>query len=426
MTITHERTQPAALAPYRVLDLTGALGAMCGRLLAGLGAAVIKVERPGGDPARSHGPFLGEEPHPHRSLSWIYANAGKRGVTLDLEQPDGQALLRRLVSLADFLVESYPPGYLESLGLGYEELAAVNPALVMTRVTPFGQSGPYRDYQGTDLVAWAMGGQMMLDGDGDRAPLRCTAPQAWLLAGAHAAAGSMTAHYARTRMGIGQQVDISAQECVTWTLMIAAQTWDILHINPQRGGAVRRTNRADGSALEYRSIWPCKDGFVLWMLSGGAQAGALASVRALTQWMTEEGDAGAAGEVDWSTLSAATMDQATYDRLAAPFMAFFASHNKRELFEGALARGIQLVSVNEIPDVAASPHLREREFWTDIEHDYLNTVLRFPGAPVKLSETPWRLDRPAPLPGQDNATVYGDLLGLSAGEIAILIEQGTI
>jgi benzylsuccinate CoA-transferase BbsE subunit len=421
-----DRTPPAALAPYRALDLTGALGALCGRMLAGLGADVIKVERPGGDPARSHGPFLGGEPHPHRSLSWIYANAGKRGVTLDLERSAGRDLLRRLVTLADFLVESYPPGYLEGLGLGYDELASLNPALVMVRITPFGQTGPYRDYQATDIVAWALGGQMALDGDADRPPLRCTAPQAWLLAGAHAAAGAMTAHYARARSGLGQQVDIAAQECVTWTLMIAAQTWDILRINPRRGGAVRRTVRADGSVLESRTIWPCRDGFVLWTLSGGTQAGALASTRALVAWMAEEGDAGAAAEVDWSTLSAATIDQATYDRLAAPFLAFFGTRRKAELFEGAIARGIQLAPINEIVDVAASPQLAARGYWTAIEHDYLGAALRFPGAPVKLSETPFRIERPAPLPGRHNAEVYGGLLGLGAGEIAALEQQGVV
>ncbi|MBI2761123.1 MAG: CoA transferase [Chloroflexi bacterium] len=424
--MTVEQAAPAALAPYRVLDLTGALGALCGRVFAGLGADVIKIERPGGDPARAHGPFLGEAPHPHHSLSWIYANAGKRGVTLDLEQEGGRALLRRLVPFADFLVESFPPGYMERLGLGYDDLAAINPALVMTRISPFGQSGPYRDYQATDLIAWAMGGQMKIDGDGDRAPLRCTAPQAWMLAGAHAAAGSMTAHYARRRSGKGQQVDVAAQECVTWTLMIAAQTWDILHINPQRGGAVRRTARADGASLVHRAIWPCKDGFVLWALSGGGQAGALTSIRALVGWMAEEGEAGELTEVDWANTSAATMDQETYDRLSAPFLAFFATRGKRELFEQSLARAIMLAPVNDIPDIATSPHLADRDYWTDIEHDYLGTTLRFPGAPVRLSETPWRLDRAAPLPGQHNAEVYGDLLGLSGQDIKTLTERGIL
>jgi crotonobetainyl-CoA:carnitine CoA-transferase CaiB-like acyl-CoA transferase len=417
---------PRALEPYRVLDLTEALGALCGRVLAGLGADVIKVERPGGDPSRALGPFLGEEPHPHRSLSWIYANAGKRGATLDLGGAAGRALLRRLVAVSDFLIESFPPGHLESLGLGYEDLAAVNPALVMVRISPFGQTGPYRHYQGTDLIAWALGGAMHLDGDADRPPVRVTAPQTWLLAGAHAAAGAMTAHYARRRTGLGQQVDISAQECATWTLMIAAQMWDVNRINQARGGGIRRNTRADGSVLEHRTLWPCKDGFVAWNMGGGAQTGALSSTRALVAWMVEEGMGGDAAKVDWSTNSAATMNQETYDRLSVPFLAFFATHTKRELFEGAIARSIQLAAVNEMEDIANSPQFAAREYWTDIEHPYLNAALRFPGAPVKLSATPWRLDSPAPLPGEHNVEVYGGLLGLCRPQIEELRDKGVV
>jgi crotonobetainyl-CoA:carnitine CoA-transferase CaiB-like acyl-CoA transferase len=296
----------------------------------------------------------------------------------------------------------------------------------MVRVSPFGQSGPYRDYQATDIVAWALGGQMYLDGDADRAPVHVTAPQAEHLAGVHAAAGAMTAHYYRCRTRIGQQVDIAMQECVTWTLMIAAQFWDILHQNPHRGGAVRRAVRADGSELEHRNIWPCHDGFVLWAMGGGGQAGTLTSIRSLVAWMAESGMAGELADIDWSTHSAATMDQETYDRLSVPFLAFFAHHTKRELFEGALARGVQLAAVNEIPDVAASPQLDARRYWTDVEHPYLGATLRLPGAPVKLGGTPWRDPAPAPLPGEHNAEVYGELLGLGAAELKRLAACGTI
>jgi crotonobetainyl-CoA:carnitine CoA-transferase CaiB-like acyl-CoA transferase len=417
---------PSALAPYRALDLTGALGALGGRVLAGLGADVIKVERPGGDAARAHGPFFKQEPHPHRSLSWIFANAGKRGITLDLEAERGRELLLRLVSVSDFLFESLPPGRLTALGLSDAALLAANPALVIVHISPFGQSGPYRDWQATDLICWALGGQLYLDGDDDRAPVRPTAPQTDLLSGVHAAAGAMTAHYLRTRTGRGQAVDVAAQECVTWTLMIAAQIWDISHINSQRGGAVRTARRPDGSTLSHRVLWPCKDGFVLWSLGGGQAAGTLASTRALVQWMAEEGMAGPAAEVDWSQLSAAVMDQATYDRLSVPFLRFFAGKSKRELFEGSLARSVQLAAVNEIPDVAASPQLAEREYWTDVAYEYLGATLRFPGAPVQLSRTPWRAPRPAPLPGEHNAEVYGGLLGLSDAELRGLCAAGAI
>ncbi|HEY7294994.1 MAG TPA: CoA transferase [Dehalococcoidia bacterium] len=417
---------PAALAPYRALDLTGALGALAGRVLAGLGADVIKVERPGGDPARARGPFFKNEPHPERSFSWIFANAGKRGITLEPAAEQGRELLLRLTAVCDFLIESLPPGRLAALGLTDEQLLAANPALVIVHISPFGQSGPYRDLQATDLIAWALGGQLYLDGDDDRAPTRPTAPQSELLAGVHAAAGAMTAHYLRTRTGRGQSVDIAAQECVTWTLMIAAQVWDISHINSRRGGAVRAAQRADGSTLVHRVLWPCKDGFVLWGLSGGQQAGTLVSTQALVRWMAEEGVTDAPIDTDWSKLSAAMMDQETYDRLSAPFLTFFAGKTKRELFEGSLARSIQLAAVNEIPDVAASPQLEDRQYWCDVAHEYLGATLRFPGAPVRLSRTPWRAPRPAPLPGEHNREVFGDLIGLGAEELRRLCAAGVI
>jgi crotonobetainyl-CoA:carnitine CoA-transferase CaiB-like acyl-CoA transferase len=408
-----EKPTLAALAPYRVLDLTGAIGGLCGRVLAGLGADVIKVERPGGEPARLRAPFLGGVRDPQRSLPWLFANAGKRGITLDIEQPDGREKLLRLVAQSDVLIESFPPGQMEKLGLGWRELCAANPRLIFTRISPFGQNGPYSDYQGSDIVAWALGGQMFLDGDAERRPVRVSAPQAEGLAGAHAAAGTMTALYHRRRSGRGQQVDVAMQECVTWTLMIAAQFWDILHINPQRGGAIRRTQRPDGSTLESRAIWPCKDGYVLWALGGGTQAGSLASARALTAWLTDEGLAGPLAEVNWSELSAATMDQSTYDALSAPFLAFFAQHTKQELFEGAIARSIQLAPVNEIPDVAASPQLAARDYWRDVPQPQLATTLRFPGAPVRLAATPWRDPTAAPRPGEHNAEVFAELLALA-------------
>ena len=406
-----------ALAPYRVLDLTGEIGALCGRVLGDLGADVIKIEPPGGDPARQRAPFLGGVAGPDRSLPWLFHNAGKRGISLDIGRPEGRELLLKLVAKADILVESFTPGRMEEHGVGWDALSAANPRLIFTRISPFGQTGPYSGYQGTDIIAWALGGQMFLDGDEDRRPVRVSAPQAEGLAGVHAAAGTMTALYNRRRSGRGQQVDVAMQECVTWTLMIAAQFWDILHMNPLRGGAIRVARRVDGSTLATRAIWPCQDGFVLWALGAGTQQGSRISTQAMIQWLDSEGMAGDLLTFDWDGLTAATLDQATYDRLSAPFLAFFARHTKQELFEGAIARSIQLAPVNEIADVAASPQLAARGYWTEVPHPQIDTTLRFPGAPVRLSQTPWRAPHAAPTLGSHNRDVYGELLGLSGSEI---------
>ncbi|MHB8576434.1 MAG: CaiB/BaiF CoA transferase family protein, partial [Dehalococcoidia bacterium] len=362
---------PGALAPYRVLDLTGDLGALCARMLADLGADVIKVEPPGGDSARLIGPFYGGDPDPERSLRWLFFNANKRGITLDLNRPEGPDLLRRLAGAADFVVESFAPGYMESLGLGYEALAALNPRLIGLSITPFGRTGPYSGFKSSDLVAWAMGGHMELVGDADRAPLRVSYPQSWSLAGAQAAAGAMMALAARRRTGLGQHVDVSAQESVTWTLMIAAQIWDITHVNPRRGGAVRTVTRPGGERLRTRVIWPCKDGFVYWALTGGSSAGAVASMRGLVDWMNEEGAADAAAEVQWQDFAPAGIDQQTYERLTEPFRLFFLRKTKRELFEAAAARSIQLAPTNTLADHDSSPQLAARHFFEAVEHPRL-------------------------------------------------------
>ncbi len=406
-----EAGRPGALAPYRVLDLTGEWGPIGPRLLAGLGADVVKVEPPSGDPSRHIGPFLGETPDPRRSLSWLFNNAGKRGITLDLETEQGRATLLRLAAAADFLFESYPPGYLESLGLGPEALAVANPRLVIVRVSPFGQDGPYRDYQATDIVTWAMGAQMHIDGDADRPPLRISVPQSQGLAGLHAAAGAMAAHAARMQSGLGQVVDISGQEAVIWTLMIAAQTWDITHVNPQRAGGVRNIPSPSGAMVRSRLVWPCKDGYLFWVLTAGGQAGGVASTRALVQWMIEAGEAGGAAEFDWGQTPAGGMTQELYDTLAAPFAAFFLRRTKAELLDRAAVHAIQLAPVNDALDLLASPHLAARKYWVDVPHPDLGVTLRMPGAPVVLSSTPLRPLTAAPTPGQHTAQVLEEWLG---------------
>ena len=182
------------LSPYRVLDLTDERGLLCGKILADLGADVIQIEPPGGSSARDIGPFYHDEAHPEKSLFWwAYAN-NKRGVTLNLDTVDGRQLLQRLARGAHFLIESWPPGYLESLGLGYEALAAINPELIVVSITPFGQDGPYAHYKATDVTGMAMGGLMYLTGDPDRAPVRVGFPQFYLHGAAAGATGAMLAH----------------------------------------------------------------------------------------------------------------------------------------------------------------------------------------------------------------------------------------
>ena len=205
---------PCPLSDCTVLDLTEGGINWCGKVLADFGADVIKVEPPGGSPTRKIGPFVDGRPGPERSLFWAAYCVNKRSVVIDLTEPGGLARFRGLADEADILIESFRPGYMRGLGLGYDDLSATNPGLVYTSVTPFGQTGPYSQYLASDMVAWSMGGMQYLCGDADRPPVRVSAPQAELHAGGQAAFGTMAAFWNRQNTGQGQHVDVSAQTSV--------------------------------------------------------------------------------------------------------------------------------------------------------------------------------------------------------------------
>jgi crotonobetainyl-CoA:carnitine CoA-transferase CaiB-like acyl-CoA transferase len=200
------------LSPYRVLDLTTERGLLCGQILGDLGADVIKVEPPGGSPARQLGPFYHDQPHPDRSLYWWAYNRNKRSITLNLDTDEGRTLFHRLADTAHFLLESDTPGALAQRGYGYADLAALNPALVYVSITPFGQDGPKANYADSDLVILAAGGPLTLTGDEDRPPVRLSVPQAYSHASGQAAVAALIAHHERQRSGRGQHVDVSAQQ----------------------------------------------------------------------------------------------------------------------------------------------------------------------------------------------------------------------
>lgn len=218
------------LAPYRVLDLTNDWGFLCGRLLADLGADVIKIEKPGGDLARNIGPFYHDIPHPEKSLYWFFYNANKRGITLNIGTADGREIFRKLVKAADFVIESFPPGYIDEMGLGYSVLSEVNPRIIMTSITPFGQTGPYSKYTASDIVSMASCGWMYKCGDPDRPPVQMGSPQACLHGATQAVAGTLMAHYYREMTGEGQHVDASPLPWMTYFAQ-AAMRWYVTKIS---------------------------------------------------------------------------------------------------------------------------------------------------------------------------------------------------
>jgi benzylsuccinate CoA-transferase BbsE subunit len=406
-----------ALGPYRVLDLTGELGFMCGKMLGDLGADVIKVEPPGGDPARALGPFYHDERHPDRSLYWFALNTSKRGVTLDLEKPDGRALFAALVRTADFVIESFPPGYLNGLKLGYDDLARINPAIVMTSITAFGQTGPYAHYRASDIVGVAMGGLMWLCGDPDRAPLRIRPQQGYFQASIQAVVATMLAHHYRVRTGEGQHVDVSMQEAVTWTLIPTRQWWDLHHVILTRAGPGRPSGRR-----RIRVIFPCKDGYVAVFGVVGRELPTLAA------WLREEGMEQDLDGAYWTELAAAGTGAATQedlDHIATVIEPFVRRHTKQELYEEGQRRRIIVFPVNEPADFFQNPQLAARDYFVRVEHPELGAAITYPGAPFKMHASPWRIHRRAPLVGEHNREVYAEL-GIDADRLADLIAAGVI
>ena len=403
------------LSPYRVLDLTDEKGLLCGKLLGDLGADVIKIERPSGDPARNMGPFYHDEVDPEKSLFWFAYNTSKRGITLDIEAADGQEIFKRLVKGADFIIESFAPGYMDKFGLGYVSLEKINPRLIMVSITPFGQTGPYKDYKAPDIVAWAMGGRMYSVGDADRPPVRISHhSQAYLQAGLEAAMAAMMALYYRQMTGEGQQVDLSIQAAAAQP---SNTSWDIRQIVPQRGTQTYNIN--------VPRIWPCKDGLVTWYFMPG-ELSARRNV-AFVNWLDSEGMANDFLKgFDWNTFDYAAITQEVMDRIAEPTAKFFMSHTKTELLEGAVKHRILFYPQFTTANILESVQLRARGYWVEIEHPELDTTITYPGAFVQASETPPRISRRAPLIGEHNQEIYERELGISKEELLRLKQDSII
>ena len=388
------------LSSSAALDLTEGGFNWCGKVLADLGADVIKIEPPEGSPSRRIGPFVEGKSGPDRSLFWASYCANKRSVALDIETDAGAETLRALAARADILIESFRPGYLDNLALGYADIRHVNPALVYTSITPFGQSGPYSQYSATDLVGWSMGGMQYVGGDADRQPVRISAPQAELHAGAHAAAGTMAAFWRSRSVGRGQRVDVSMQTAVIWTLMNATPFPPLHKSNVERSGDYRARGH-----MTIRQVFECLDGHL-------SVVQAPRTLRGLTEWMAEEGKAPEwLAQIDWDSWNPGVIeaDDAAgidlFNRVQACVERFIASKPKNELYLRAIDRGILLAPCHTVKDIAESVQLDARDFWRELEHPALNGTLTHLGPFIKMSETPIEISRPAPRVGEHNQEV---------------------
>jgi len=414
------------MAGYRMLDLSDEKGLLCGKIFADMGAEVIQVEPLGGNPARTIPPFYKDEVDPEKSLFWFSYNTGKKSITLDLATSEGRVVFQDLVKVSDFVLESFPVGYLDNLGLGYEGLSRLNPRIILTSITPFGDMEPGRDQQADDIVLWATGGMMAIMGERDRPPVRMNLLQSYFHAGAEAAVGSMAAHYPRELTGEGQHVVVNMQACIVWTLM-NEQAYPILH-----GNSVQRNGVFVGSeGMRQRMVFPCKDGQITLLLTGGPL---VFSLRAFMQWMDEKGMCPHwMAEKDWSMWGPAIFMNAKgdevqreIDAIESVVTAFLMTMTKAEIYAEALKRRILLAPVATVVDIATSEQLVARNYFVPIQHEDLGMAIPYPGPFAKLSETPLAVAGRAPHIGEHNEEIYSGMLGYSKEKLVKLRAIKTI
>lgn len=369
--------------------------AYAAKLMADLGAEVIKIEEPGGDTARQRGPYPGHVPHPEKSGLFLYLNTNKLGVTLNLHTKKGHDLLQRLVREADLLVHNYPPSQMAAAGLDYTALRHINPRLVMASISPFGHTGPNRDLHAHDLTTWSAGGIVYLSGAGGRPdlpPLKAFGQQAGFQAGVNAAVAAMGALFGRLSSGTGQHIDVSAQESLVAIMENNFVAWTY---------GKNLASRL-GFRLVPQDVIQCRDGYIYFLAIEDHQWKNAIEVMGNPEW------AGADLFQDFISRSS------NWDALKPLLEDWAQDKSVLEVYHAAQAKRVPFAPVSTVGDLLVSKHLNARGFFAEIAHPHTGT-LRYAGAPYRFSATPWTLRLPAPCLGQHNAEVYGRV-GISQTE----------
>jgi crotonobetainyl-CoA:carnitine CoA-transferase CaiB-like acyl-CoA transferase len=390
-------------ADVRVLDLTEHIaGPYATKLFADFGADVIKVERPGGDPARKLGPFRGE-PGPETSGTFFYFNTNKRSVVLDLKTAEGRAAFLRLVDRADVVVDSARPGVLDRLGVGWDVIHARKPSVPLVSITNFGQESPYKDYKGTDLVMWAFAGEMYSTGRLDREPVKMYGTAALVQSGSAAATAILGALFVGRYQGIGQHVDFSIAD----SHFVGVDRRHATVMGYQFSG--RKTLRSPGAGVRLLGgVYPCADGWV--DLDGGGTRFKRGAREFLghPEWLEDP---------KWDD-PAIGMNPEAVEEFNAHFYVWLMEHTKREVWEAARRAKIICGPLFTVDEVFDDPNFRARGFWQHAETPELGSF-EFPGRPFLMSETPWEYRRSAPRLGEHTAEVLREA-GLNEAEIAAL------
>lgn len=385
-------------------------GPYCGKLMADLGAQVIKVEKPGsGDESRSWGPFPEDVPHPERSGLYLYLNTNKRGITLDIGD-GGTEVFQRLLKWADVFISNHPAREMKDNGLDYESLNTINPGLVVTSITPFGQSGPYQDYKGDDLVTYHTSGLAnMIPYEGaenveEQPPLAGAVHSGDFITGLTAAICTMSAVIARGKTGLGQHVDVSGQEA------LASFTRRELAIFTHEGLPWRRAKGLRGVEM---AMLPCRDGHVVLVPTSDAFWKGMVAMMDSPEWATSElFDSRLSRRQNWDAIELMSSE-------------WTSQRTMEEVNRAAQVNSVPCMPVYTINKVVEAEQLAFRQFFVEIDCRETGKI-RYPGAPFKLSGTPWAIRSPAPLLGEHNEEVYCGLLGLSQQDLTGMKQAGTI
>lgn len=398
------------LSGIKVLDLTWHIaGPYCTKYLADSGADVIKLERPGpGDPARNLPPFFKDDPHPEKSGLFLHLNTNKRGITLNLKTETGRTIFKELVKDSDLLVESFRPHVMPDLGLGYEVLEKINPRLIMVSISSFGQTGPYKEFKATDMIIYGMGGAMFWTGLPEREPLRLGGTVTSCQVGVMAATAAMLALYGAEKRGFGEHIDVAAYEVTRGDIDRASTD---LTAYQYCGDYDQR--QASGTVQYPYGVYPCKDGF--FDLAGGGVVffPRVARMLGRPELVRDYGTAEAQGD-----------GQRKEEFLSNIFQPWLMERTRNELWAAAQKANILSGPIFNSEDLLEDPHYRERKYWQEIEHPATGKLL-YPGAPYRAEGMAWEVRRPAPLLGQHNGEIYGDL-GYSENDLMRLREDGVI
>jgi len=394
------------LTGYRVLDLGGPLSLHCTKLLADMGADVIKIEPPGGDESRRVPPFKDDAPHSEKSLYFLHFNTNKRGITLDVEKPDGREILLELCKKADVLIETNRPSRAKELRLTYQDLSAVNPALIVASITPFGQSGPWKEYKANDMAGIGLGNLLYLAGEPGEPPLQPPGEIAYGMASTYGAFGIAVALYHRLESGKGQQIDVSMHECAGHIAGYFIPTFGYTGEKPAR--ASRK-----GEETDLYDPYQTKNGYARIFIIPVEQW------RRLVDWMGKP-----------ASISGPEFEKMAYRRkhpeiVVGAIAEFCARHTKEELYEEGQKRRIAVTPINTAGEFIEMEQTKSRGLFVDMEHPVIGKYKQF-GVVPQLMETPGAIHRPAPLLGEHNQEVFIGDLGMTNDDLVALRAEGVI